>query len=157
KQVPLPGAIVTATDAAGTKTVTAITEVNGQYILKVPGTGMYHVTVDMTLFTAGQSDVEITEVSKPTQKDFDLALQSQTQRAAARQNAPAGNRGTADGTRGGTTDSSTAAVEEDPFAELTTNTALALLPGMSRDAATESVVQNGNVATPSFGGAFDAR
>jgi len=159
KQTPLPGAVVTAVDAAGSKTVTAVTEVNGQYILKVPGAGTYHVTVDMTLFSATSGDVEVTDVSKPVQKNFDLTLQSQAQRAAVRQNAPAGNRSAANGTaRGGdATEPATAAAEEDPFADLNNNAALALLPGMTRDAATESVVQNGNVAAPAFGGAFDAR
>ena len=34
KQVPIPGAVVTAVDASGSKTSTAITEVNGQYICR---------------------------------------------------------------------------------------------------------------------------
>src|SRR4051812_31252663 len=77
KQVPLPGAIVTAVDEndkKGANPVSAITEVNGQYILKVPAAGKYHVTVDMTLFTAGAGDVELTDAAKPVQKDFDLSL-----------------------------------------------------------------------------------
>ena len=60
KQVPLPGAIVTVSDTATSKTVTAITEVNGQFQLKVAGPGKYHINVDMTLFTAQSADVEIT-------------------------------------------------------------------------------------------------
>src|SRR5262245_53373134 len=87
RQVPLPGAVVTAVDATTSKTATALTEVNGQYIVKVPGAGKYHLTVEMSLFSAGSDDVEITDASKPAQKDFDLALLSQTQRSAAGQNA----------------------------------------------------------------------
>ena len=50
KQTPLPGAIVTATDMATSKSARTLTEVNGQYILKVGDAGKYHVTVDMTWF-----------------------------------------------------------------------------------------------------------
>src|SRR6185295_2653467 len=89
RQVPLPGALVTAVDTAGSRPTTAITEVNGQYILKLPGSGKYHVTVEMTPFTPGSADIEIDDASKPAQKDFDLTLLSQTQLAAARQNTPA--------------------------------------------------------------------
>src|SRR5204863_1495258 len=61
KQVPLPGAIVTAVEATSSKTTAAVTEVNGQYQLKVAGPGKYHITVDMTLFMAQAGDVEITD------------------------------------------------------------------------------------------------
>src|SRR5262245_3243278 len=76
KQVPIPGAVVTAVDAAGSKTTTAITEVNGQYILKLAGTGTYHITVEMTPFTSASADIEIADASTPTRKDFDLTLLS---------------------------------------------------------------------------------
>ena len=56
RQGPVPGAIVTAVHIASGKTTSVVTEVNGQYILKVGDTGAYHVTVDMTGFSADSAD-----------------------------------------------------------------------------------------------------
>src|SRR5262245_42491999 len=160
KQTPLPGAIVTAVDPATSKAVTAITEVNGQFQLKVAGPGKYHVTVDMTLFMSQSADVEITDATKPVQKDFDMNLMSRTERAAAPP-APAveGGRG---GGRGGRGQAEVAAntepqQEQDPFADLQRNPSITLLPGMNPDAATESVAFAGTTAAPQFSGAFDPR
>jgi trimeric autotransporter adhesin len=152
KQVPIPGAVVTASDAAGSKTTTAITEVNGQYILKLPGTGAYHITVEMTPFTSASADIEIADASAPARKDFDLTLLSQSQLATRQTSAAAP-------ARGGNAEAESASAEPDQnlFAELQNNPAITLLPGMTADAATESVVQRGNVAASSFGGAFDPR
>ena len=162
KQVPVAGAVVTIVDTATSKATSAITEVNGQYQIKIAGPGKYHITVDMTLFMSQAADVEITDVSKPTQKDFDMPLLSRTERAAA----PAapengGNRG---GQRGGgqpqqgqTEAANNEQPEQDPFADLQRNPNITLLPGMTADAATESVTFAGNTATPQFGGAFDPR
>ena len=158
KQVPIPGVEVTAVDASGSKTATAITEVNGQYILKITSPGTYHLTVEMTPFTSSGVDVEIADASKPTRKDFDLTLSSQPQ-VAARQNAPGpGNRGgSTAGARGGPEAEPASTEPEQSLISELNNPANALLPGMTADAATESVVQRGNVAAPAFGGAFDPR
>jgi trimeric autotransporter adhesin len=162
KQAPLPGAIVTAVDMATSKTTRTITEVNGQYILKVGATGQYHVTVDMTWFLSDGADVEVTDASKPAQRDFNLSLLSQAQRAGRSQPAPEAAPQPAREVNGGSRGSAPAEAqngqpEQDPFAELQTNTTLALLPGMTSDAATESLAIAGNVAAPQFGGAFDPR
>ena len=155
KQAPLPGAIVTAVNTATSKTTRVITEVNGQYILKVGDPGKYHVTVDMSWFTSDSADVEVTDASKPVQKDFGLTLLSQSQRADVRQ-AAAETRNT--GGRGNApAEIPTEQPEENPFADLQTNPSIALLPGMTPDAATESVAVAGNTAAPQFGGAFDPR
>src|SRR5207249_10255836 len=47
--------------------------------------------------------------------------------------------------------------EQSLFAELQANPSITLLPGMTPDAATESVAVSGNTAAPAFGGAFDPR
>jgi uncharacterized membrane protein YgcG len=161
QNVPLPGAIVTATDQATNKTYRAITEVNGTFILKVGATGKYHLTVDMTLFSSDSADVEVTDAEKPVQKDFDLSLLSQAQRA--NRPAPAAQPATevAQGNRGGGGRGGNQAqvaqneADQDPFADLN-NPNTALLPGMTRDAATESIAQAGNIATAT-GNSFDPR
>jgi hypothetical protein len=151
KQVPLPGAVVSAVDSVSGKTATAITEVNGQYILRLPTAGSYHVTVEMTPFTSVAADIEVSASSKAVQKDFDLSLLSHAQIAARPAATAQANREDA-GARGASEEE-----QQNPFADLQNNSSIALLPGMAPDAATESVVQNGTVAAPAFGGAFDPR
>src|SRR5215475_1837133 len=163
KQGPVPGAVVTAVNAATSKTAKVITEVNGQYILKVADTGTYHVTVDMSGFSAESADVEVMDASKPVQKDFGLSLLTEVQRAANEtraRSAPARSAANGGG-RGNTPDETEAETpadqpDQNPFAELQANPSAAL-PGMTTDAATESVAVTGNTATPQFGGAFDPR
>lgn len=165
KQGPVPGAVVTATNAMTSKAVRATTEVNGQFILKVGDTGTYHVTVEISGFSVENADVDVTDASKPLQKDFGLSLLTQTQRAAvqqvARETATAGPR---PAPNGGGRGNAPAGVEtpaeqpdENPFADLQNNPSIAALPGMTADAATESVAIAGNTAAPQFGGAFDPR
>src|SRR5215831_5270437 len=123
KQGPVPGAVVTAVNAATSKTAKVVTEVNGQYILKVGDTGMYHVTVDMAGFSAESADVEVMDASKPVQKDFGLSLTTQAQRAANETRArPAAARPAGDGGgRGNTPDEAEAETpadqpDQNPFA-----------------------------------------
>ena len=160
-QAPLPGAIVTAVDKATAKATRAITEVNGQYILKVGETGEYHVTVDMTWFASDGTDIEVTDAAKPVQKDFGLSLLSEAQRVTARQtpaivNRPARSAPSTTGADAPAEDPADAP-ETDLFADLQSNPSLVVLPGMTPDAPTESVAVRGNTATPQFGGAFDPR
>jgi hypothetical protein len=164
KQGPVPGAIVTATDMATSRRTRASTEVNGQYILKVGETGTFHVTVDITGFSSEIGEVEVTDASKPVQRDFQLSLLSHLQRAGTPQVAPEAPTQAARGgrvARGGRGNAPEEVQndqpEENPFAELQTNPSIALLPGMTADAATESVAIAGNTAAPQFGGAFDPR
>src|SRR5947207_2360355 len=63
KQGPVPGAVVTAVSASGSKRIRAITEVNGQFILKVGDVGTYHVTVDITGFSSETGDIEVIDAS----------------------------------------------------------------------------------------------
>jgi hypothetical protein len=158
RTTPLPGAVVTATDTITSKATRVITEVNGQYVLRVPGPGKYRLTVDMTLFAPAANDVELIDATKPVQRDFDLLPLSQTQRQTAASSRP---RGSANG-RGGNGSAGAAEPDDeqpDPgaFADLTNNPSIVLLPGMAPDAPTESVAITGNTATPQFGGAFDPR
>ncbi len=164
KQTSLPGAIVTAVNMATSKTTQVVTEVNGQYILKVGETGQYHMNVEMTWFSSSSADIEVTNASAPVQKDFSLSLLSGTRRANSRQteSAPVTPSGRSKPPAGGSGNNTQAEVQnEEPdqntFAELQTNPSLVLLPGMTPDAATESVAIAGNTATPQFGGAFDPR
>src|SRR5215469_9526118 len=53
---PLPGVEVTATSSDGKKAVTT-TGVNGQYQLKVPGTGHYTIDVSLAAFAPSKKDV----------------------------------------------------------------------------------------------------
>jgi hypothetical protein len=139
--------------------------VNGQYVLRVPAAGKYHLTVDMTLFASAGNDVEVTDATKPLQQDFDLSPLSQTQRENALRTetlrAASRPRGSTNG-RGGTLPANVTETEDEQpdataFADLTNNPSIVLLPGMSPDAPTESVAITGNTATPQFGGAFDPR
>jgi hypothetical protein len=166
KQVPLPGAIVTVVDATGAKTTTAVTEVNGQYTLRVAAPGSYHVSVELTPFTSVESDVTVADAQTPVRKDFDLALPAAGQNAAAVGSAAPstpGNRGFQifqnAGVRGAVPappQPENRQPDQNPFADLQ-NPGVALLPGMTPDAATESVAIAGNTAAPSFSGAFDPR
>src|SRR5262245_53846154 len=139
KQVPLPGAVVVARKVAegvdGVAAVNAVTEVNGQYTLKVPGPGRYRVTVEMTLFTPSEREVEINDPSKPFVANFELGLLARTERPATVRR-PAGNVEQES--------PATPSTEDDREALLTAElqTApldIALLPGMSANGATESV------------------
>jgi hypothetical protein len=72
---PLPGVEVTATSADGKKTVTT-TGVNGQYQLKVPGTGHYTVDVSLAAFAPSKKEVDVADAAQPARLDFDIVLRS---------------------------------------------------------------------------------
>ncbi len=149
---PLPGASVQALSADTREVVTAITDLNGRYSIRLRGPGSYALSAEMTAFATVNRQIVITDASKPVQTNFDLTLLSRLQRVAQanRPNIPPAQEGPLPGT----------SVE----AELLTPSLDAsqavlppdlALPGMSPDTATESVAVSGNTASPAFGGIFD--
>ncbi len=145
-RIPLPGVVVVALNTQTLTTVTTSTDVNGQYLLRVPGAGKYVVSAEMPAFAASNKDAEVSDVTRPVRLDFELSLLSRTQRSAVPPRPP-------------NVPAAPAAEATDPLETAQPEGVLAPqglgLPGMSADAPTESVAISGNTASPAFGGMFD--
>ena len=80
---PIPGATVTATNAATQEALSTSTDINGSYALSVSAQGKYHLRVEMPAFAPSTREIVLGESN--TRADLELTLQSRTQSAA---NAP---------------------------------------------------------------------
>src|ERR1700678_1857768 len=76
--MPIPGAGVSATNAASNEQVNAWTDVDGSYVLRIPADGKYNVRVQMAAFAASAQDVTLDPTHADVQQNFELILQSRT-------------------------------------------------------------------------------
>src|SRR5215831_13345803 len=166
---PLPGVEVTATSADGKKTVTT-TGVNGQYQLKVPGTGHYTIDVSLAAFAPAKKEVDVNDIAQPARLDFEIVLRSrapqQEQQAEAAPAPPpavvplaprgGGRSGQGRGQQTPTLLQTARAQGQDangqqPEDDLTVAPPDLQIGGAAADAATESVAVLGNNAQSLFG------
>jgi hypothetical protein len=74
--MPIPGAGVSATNAATKQQVNTSTDVDGSYSLKIPADGHYTVRVQMAAFSAGSHELVLDATHQDAQANFELVLLS---------------------------------------------------------------------------------
>src|ERR1039458_9084601 len=78
--MPIPGAGVSAANAATKEQVNTSTDVDGSYWLRIPADGHYTVRVQMAAFAAGAQEVVLDAAHQDAQANFELALLSRARR-----------------------------------------------------------------------------
>ena len=95
--MPIPGAGVSATNAATKEQVNTSTDVDGSYSLRIPADGGYTVRVQMAAFAVGVQEVLLDATHQDVPANFELVLQSRVREARTekdqQQRANAGGRG----------------------------------------------------------------
>ena len=141
--VPVPGATVTAVNAANGQKIVVWTAFDGSYTVQVPTPGHYRIRVEMTAFTPATREVDAKHSS--TRADIALALASRSERVAGtaegQTTMAAGNRGfqslsVMEGEAGGDLGNAGAGEGVVPPGMS--------IPGMDQDSATESISYSGN-------------
>jgi hypothetical protein len=74
--MPIPGAGVSATNAATNEQINTWTDVDGSYVLRIPADGNYSVRVQMAAFAGSTQDVTLDLTHQDVQQNFELMLQS---------------------------------------------------------------------------------
>jgi trimeric autotransporter adhesin len=141
--MPIPGASVSAVNAATKEQVNTSTDVDGAYRLTIPADGRYTVQVQMPAFAAGKRDVVVDPTHQDVPANFELVLLSRARQAASEQRqANATGRGFQnlsvfqaasgqDSSNGGMSDVVPSGMP---------------VPGIASDSATESVAVSGNTS-----------
>jgi trimeric autotransporter adhesin len=83
--MPIPGAGVSAANAATKQQVTTWTDVDGSYSLRIPADGHYTVRVQMAAFAAGAQEVVVDATHPQVQANFELILLSRARDAGNEQ------------------------------------------------------------------------
>jgi trimeric autotransporter adhesin len=150
--MPIPGATVSAVNAGTKEQVTAYTDVDGSYSLRIPADGQYTVRVQMAAFASGAHDVALDRTHAEVQANFELVLLSRAREAGNSSNeqrraSSAGGRGfqslsvfqsEAGQDAGGAVGGSMSDVAPSGMP----------IPGMATGTATESVAVAGNTSNP---------
>jgi hypothetical protein len=149
--MPIPGAGVSAVNAATKEQVNTWTDVDGTYSLRIPADGNYTVRVQMAAFAAAAQEVVLDTTHPDVKGNFELTLLSRVREAGNQQQrrANAGGRGfqnlsvfqseagqDASGSAGNSAGSSMADVAPAGMP----------VPGIATNAATESVAVSGNTS-----------
>src|SRR5271157_5589915 len=79
--MPIPGAGVSAANAATKEQINTSTDVDGSYWLRIPADGHYTVRVQMAAFAAGAQEVVLDAAHQDAQANFELALLSRAREA----------------------------------------------------------------------------
>src|SRR5271166_6308149 len=145
--MPIPGAGISALNAATKQQFNTWTDVDGSYRLRIPSDGHYTVRVEMAAFAGSTQEVVLDASHQEVQTNFELSLLSRAREAAGEQQRRpnAGGRGFQslsvfqsgagqDGAGGSITDVVPSGMP---------------VPGIAPDSATESVAVSGNT-TNSF-------
>ncbi|MFZ0992741.1 MAG: TonB-dependent receptor [Candidatus Sulfotelmatobacter sp.] len=143
--MPIPGAEVSAENAATKQQVNTWTDVDGSYSLRIPADGRYTVRAQMAAFAASTQEVVLDETHPDIQANFELILLSRAREATNKieqRQANAGGRGFQslsvfqsgagqDATGGSMSDVVPSGMP---------------VPGIAPDSATESVAVSGNTS-----------
>jgi hypothetical protein len=79
--MPIPGAGVSATNAATNAQTNTWTDVDGSYVLRIPADGKYSVRVQMAAFAGSAQEVTLDATHADVQQNFELILQSRAREA----------------------------------------------------------------------------
>jgi len=152
--IPIPGATVTASNAATHTKFVGWTDLNGQYTIAVPSPGHYTVVVEMPAFAP--STREVTTNSTGAEADVVMQLASRVQQAASTQFAAGSQsrQGMAAGKRGF---QSLALMQQALGGDSGGSTGNDVvpsgmpIPGVDSRSATESIAVSGNQSPSMFG------
>ncbi|MGA7379109.1 MAG: TonB-dependent receptor [Candidatus Sulfotelmatobacter sp.] len=143
RNMPIPGASVTAANALTKQQINTSTNVDGTYRLIIPADGRYTVQVQMAAFAAGKQEVLFDTAHQDIQANFELVLLSRVRQAATEQRqATAGRRGFQNLSvfqSGSGQDASNGSMSDVVPSGMP-------VPGISSDSATESVAIAGNTS-----------
>ncbi len=141
--MPIPGADVSATNAATKQQVDTWTDVDGSYWLRIPTDGHYTVGVWMAAFAGSTQEVVLDATHQDVLTNFELVLSSRAREAAnEQQQANAGRRGFQSLSvfqSGGGQDSTGGSISDVVPSGMP-------IPGIAADSATESVAVSGNTS-----------
>lgn len=82
---PLPGVLITATNALTGKKYSAATDATGTYSMAIPADGRYVVRAQFTVFAPSVKEAMLTAASPSQQVDFSLELASRAEQQAQNQ------------------------------------------------------------------------
>ena len=94
--MPIPGAGVSAENAATKQQVSTWTDVDGSYALRIPADGRYTIRVQMSAFSGSTQEIVLDETHLDVQANFELILLSRAHEPASKtdqRQANAGGRG----------------------------------------------------------------
>ncbi len=92
--MPIPGAGVSAANAATKEQFNTWTDVDGSYRLRIPADGRYTVRVQMAAFAGSTQEIVLDAAHQEVQTNFELVLLSRAREAASEQRRTnAGGRG----------------------------------------------------------------
>jgi trimeric autotransporter adhesin len=141
--MPIPGAGVSAANAATKEQVNAWTDVDGTYRLPIPADGHYTVRVQMAAFAASTQEVALDATHQDVQANFELVLLSRAREThTEQQRASAGGRGFQNLSvfqSAATPDTASGSMSDVVPSGMP-------VPGIAPDSATESVAVSGNTS-----------
>jgi trimeric autotransporter adhesin len=143
--MPIPGAGVSATNAATKGQVNTWTDVDGSYSVRIPTDGRYAIQVQMAAFAASAQEVVLDQTHPDVQTNFELILLSRAHEAASKtdqRQANASGRGFQSLSvfqSGAGQDSAAGSMSEVVPSGMP-------VPGVAPDSATESVAVSGNTS-----------
>ena len=143
--MPIPGAEVSASNAATKQQVNAWTDVDGSYQLRIPADGSYSVRVQMAAFAGSTREVLVDATHQDMQANFELILLSRAREAHTEQQRSASAAG-----RGGFQNLSVfqSGAGQDTSGGSASDVVPSGMPvpGIAADSATESVAVSGNTS-----------
>src|ERR1700723_1778546 len=152
--MPIPGAGVSATNAATKEQVNTSTDVDGSYSLKIPADGHYIVRVQMAAFAGGSHEVVLDATHLEVQANFELVLLSRAHEPDVN-SARDQRRGNTGGGRGFQNLSVFQNEAGQDSASGSTGSSMSDIapsgmpvPGIAQNGATESVAVSGNTSNP---------
>jgi len=141
--MPIPGAVVSASNASTKEQVNTSTDVDGSFRLRIPNDGHYTVKVQMAAFAVNSQEVALDATHQDVQTNFELILLSRAREAGNEQRrANAGGRGFQSLSvfqSGAGQDAATGSISDVVPSGMP-------VPGIASDSATESVAVSGNTS-----------
>jgi trimeric autotransporter adhesin len=153
--MPIPGAGVSATNAATNEQMNTWTDVDGSYALRIPADGKYTVKVQMAAFAGSSQEVTLDATHLDVQQNFELILQSRAREvrtndagnSAARGGGEDQQRRTNGGGRGFQSLSVAQTGQDASGSSLSDVVPSGMpVPGIAPNSATESVAVSGNTS-----------
>jgi trimeric autotransporter adhesin len=146
--MPIPGAGVSASNAATKEQINTWTDVDGSFRLRIPADGHYTVRVQMAAFAGSTQDVVLDAAHPDVQVNVELILQSRAREARTEQRQANAGTGPGAGGRGFQNLSvfQTGTGQDASSGSMSDSASGMPVPGISPDTATESVAVSGNTS-----------
>ncbi len=145
--MPIPGAEVSASNAATKEQFNAWTDVDGSYLLHITADGHYTVRVKMAAFAGNAREVALDATHQDLRENFELVLLSRARDAGADKDRQRTN-------TGGSGFQSLSVFQSEAGQDAASSSMSDIapagipVPGIAQDSATESVAVSGNTSDP---------